>query len=156
MSAAAFQATFSDFKLVKSRGQAQFVFEVPLDKADAALKTLGGLPRPDQETWVGVARLQATAAKDSSVEPKERRRFGELAPSAQAAMRCQDEKFVEFLDKRFPDFRGVDPGDDEAVQLVRQICGVESRSQLNTDAIALSRWKGLEADFQTWLRFGDG
>lgn len=155
MSAAAFQATYADFKLIKSRGQAQFVFEVPLDKADAALKALGGLPRPDQETWVGVARLKG-AEPIAIPAPKERKRFDELTPAAQAGMRCQDEKFVEFLHDRNPDWLADGSDDDEAAQMVRQICGVESRSELNSDAIALSRWKGLEADFQTWLRFGNG
>ena len=40
---AAIKATFSDFKLIKTRKVAQLVMEIPVEQADAALKALGGL-----------------------------------------------------------------------------------------------------------------
>jgi hypothetical protein len=55
---AAFSATYSDFKVIRTRDTAQFIFEVPLKAADHALKVLGGVPQPMEERWVGIARLE--------------------------------------------------------------------------------------------------
>ena len=55
---AAFSATYSDFKIVKTRDTAQFIFEVPLKAADHALNVLGGVPQPMEERWVAIARLE--------------------------------------------------------------------------------------------------
>ena len=56
-----FKGAYADFKLIKTRKQAQFIFEVPLEDATAALKVMGGLPRPDQETWAAIAVLDPDA-----------------------------------------------------------------------------------------------
>lgn len=53
----AIQATFSDFKLIKSRSVVQLVLELPIEAADAALASLGGIPQPGMERWVAVAPL---------------------------------------------------------------------------------------------------
>jgi hypothetical protein len=55
---AAFSASYSDFKIVKTRDAAQFIFEVPLKAADHALKVLGGVPQPMEERWVAIAMLE--------------------------------------------------------------------------------------------------
>jgi hypothetical protein len=56
-----FAGVFTDFKLVKTRNVAQVIVEVPIEAADHALATLGGLPRADQSPWVAVARLNCTS-----------------------------------------------------------------------------------------------
>lgn len=144
----AFQATFADFKLVKSRKQAQFVFEVPLENADAALKLLGGLPRPDQEAWVGVARIDPKAKAEAA---RDRRRFDDLTPTQQAGIRCGDDKFREFLEGKA--FHARD--EKEAADAVRNLCEVGSRADLVREPYA-TYWRNTERDFQTWLRFGNG
>lgn len=53
----AFQATYSDWKLIRTRRVVQIVLEVPVEQADQAYKVLGGMPLSGEETWVGVARL---------------------------------------------------------------------------------------------------
>jgi hypothetical protein len=55
---AAFSATYSDFKVIRTRDTAQFIFEVPLEAADHALNILGGVPQPMKERWVAIARLE--------------------------------------------------------------------------------------------------
>jgi hypothetical protein len=128
LSAAAFQATYADFRIVKSRKQAQFVFEVPLEMADAALKVLGGLPQPDQDRWVGVAPLDLKAVA------KAKRSWNELPYSQQAALACNDEKFREWI---------VAGDADQAAVKVRRHCLVTSRSQLDTDKDAAGLWQRL-------------
>ena len=62
---AAFQATYSDFKLIKGRKCAQIILEVDIERADAALEALGGVPQPHRETWVGVARIDLGVAQSA-------------------------------------------------------------------------------------------
>ena len=153
----AFQATFSDFKVIKGRKVCQFVFETPIEAADAALQTLGGVPRPDQEAWVGIARIdpkKATSdASKPSTEPKERRRFHELPLSQQSAMRCAEPAFCKFLDESY----GGDPAgkpfvEASAAEFIRNFCGVNSRSEINLMHPSGDRWSTIEADFQLWMR----
>ena len=148
-SAAAIKATFSDFKLVRGRKVAQMIFELPLEQADAALSALGGLPRPDQETWVALARLDPKAIAAKPDEPvKERKRFAELPLPQQAGIRCADEDFWAFISGKSDTFGNVMSSDD-AARLVREWCGVQSRSELSMPGAA-ARWRKLEDDYQLW------
>lgn len=64
MTAAAFSATFADWKLIKTRKCVQIVFEVPLEAADAAYQVLGGMPDPGVSEWFGIAKLKPVAGAD--------------------------------------------------------------------------------------------
>lgn len=55
---AAFSATYSDLKLIKTRQVVQFIFEVPLEAAGHAYNVLGGMPSPMEEKWFAIARLE--------------------------------------------------------------------------------------------------
>ena len=55
---AAFSATYSDLKLIKTRSVVQFIFEVPLEAAGHAYNVLGGMPSPMEEKWFAIARLE--------------------------------------------------------------------------------------------------
>ena len=57
MTAAAFKATFADWKLIKTRGCIQLVFEVPLHESDMAYRVVGGMPNAAEERWFAIARL---------------------------------------------------------------------------------------------------
>lgn len=161
---AAFKATFSDFRLVKGRKVAQIVVEVPIEEADNALKALGGIPRPDLERWVAVARLssgafipksEALASADGEGAPpqkqptpapgetKERRPFHTLPLPQQVALRCAD---VAFQNWCAPDDCPV-WGEPETAIWVRQQCEVPSRSMINKGTLAGERWSALEARF---------
>jgi hypothetical protein len=60
--AAIFRASYSDWKLIRTRKCVQIILEVPLEGglAHAAYAALGGMPDPAAETWVAVARLKTT------------------------------------------------------------------------------------------------
>lgn len=162
----AFKATYADFRLVKTRKTAQFVFEVPIEGADAALKALGGVPRPDCETWVAVARLDPALearepdldaseprnAPDKASAPRERRPFKSLPLPAQAAMRCNDPEFLRFLaEYLFGPGSGIAiPTVEEAADEVRQICGVTSRSKISEADESGTRWRELDRAYLDW------
>lgn len=133
----AIRATFSDFRTVKSRKVAQLVMEVPIEEADAALRTLGGVPRPDIERWVGIAPITAQPRE------KQSRRWEDLTNAQQAGIRCNEGAFQKWL--------SVSDADEAAAQ-VREQCAVDSRAELDTDADAARRWHDMDADYEAWLR----
>lgn len=57
MSAAAFQACYSDLRLIKGRKVLALVFEVPLEHSSSVLDILGGVPDPSKSVWCAIARL---------------------------------------------------------------------------------------------------
>ena len=138
MDKAVITGTFSDLKLVKSRSVLQLVVEVPIEAAGAALGVLGGVPVPGQEVHVALARLATHA------EPKPKR--GSLAQ--RCGVLCGDIVFLRFLDEKYGP---PAPKDDfQAAAMVREICGVESRADFDTDAAAASQWQRLESEYVAW------
>lgn len=132
----AFSATFSDFRLVKGRKVAQIVLEVALEQADAALEVLGGVPRPDAERWVAVARMKPPAPT-----PKPKR---ERLTSERAAMLCNDAAFRGWFATAHA--RDAHPALD-IVALIRAHLNVNSRAELDTDPEARKRFEALESEF---------
>jgi hypothetical protein len=137
----AFQATFSDFKNVKTRKTLQLIFEVPTEMADAAIKALGGFPDASKEVWVAIARLDLSKPDEKPADPKHRRRFSELPYSQQAAMRCNEPDFWRFLNVE---------NTSEATDLVRHKCDVVSRKDIIKGSHAGNTWEHLEGDYYGW------
>jgi hypothetical protein len=147
----AFRATYSDFKLVKTRKVVQIVLEIPVEHANAVLDVLGGMPDPSSETWVGVALLSPDAAKPQPMDQPRpagaKRDWRDIPPQQQAGIRCDDAAFVAFLRE--------ERGDDwietrEPAECVRLICGVTSRAELGNNQKARVIWKQLDDQFQAW------
>jgi hypothetical protein len=136
MTAAAFRATFSDFRIVKGRKMAQIVLETPLEEADAALEVLGGVPRPDAERWVAVARLETQPAKVE--KPKG------PTPSQRAWALSQSQRFREWLGL-LPECTGRDGDTAEAL---RERLNITSRGELDTSPEARARFETLEREYQ--------
>lgn len=134
----AIKATFSDFKLIKTRKVAQIVLEVPIEAANAALQSLGGVPQFDAEQWVAVAPLDPDAAPEPAPEPPKR----EMTMPQWAGMMCNDERFQRFL--------GIPKcvGDaDATASALRLECGVNSRADIKGGTPAGERFRMLMTDF---------
>lgn len=160
MTAAAFKACYSDWKLIKTRGVVQVVMEIPLAEADAAYNVLGGMPDPGSENWFAVAALNPLAGKEIQVTPAPqkllpespsaggRRNWSDLQPAAQAGIRCGEPSFRAFLNES----RAYAVSDaTEAAEAVREICNVGSRVELGTNQKARVIWHQLDAEFQAWI-----
>lgn len=148
----AFKATYSDWKLVKTRQVVQIVFEVPLAEADSAYELLGGMPAPATERWFGIAALRGSEpAKPQPVVDKPpagaKREWRDLPPSQQAGIRCEELIFEQFLKEERQDDWADAQNARDAVCL---ICGVTSRSELVTNHKARVIWKQLDDQFQAW------
>lgn len=60
---AAFSATYSDWRIVKTRSAVQIVFEVPLEAAGHAYNVLGGMPNFGEPVYFAIARLNKEPSK---------------------------------------------------------------------------------------------
>lgn len=80
---------------------------------------------------------------------KNRKRWNELPPAQQAAMRCVEPGFRRFLEARYQMPVG---NDEDAAALIRTWCGVKSRSQIGEVGDSSALWKEIDADYQFWLR----
>lgn len=140
----AFDGTFADFKLIKTRSVVQIVIEMPIEKAQAVVAAFG-LPTPGEEIPVGVARLLPNPVIEHDMKPA--RRFGEMPRAQQAGIRCSEPAFWRFL----ADTTGEPICDaDEAATAVREICKVRSRAEL--DGRASADWDDLSDQFSMWMR----
>lgn len=105
---------------------------------------------------IGWAEVVNTKVEPIEVAPpslpekpfKDRRKFETLNPAQQAGIRCGDVNFSTFLMDIFP---AIAAKHNDAADVVREICGVTSRSELNSNKDAAFVWNETEAKYQAWL-----
>ena len=155
---AAFRGTYADWKLVKTRGVVQIVFEVPLAEADDAYELLGGMPIIAKERWFGIAAIKSPEQKEDRAKPRQtllpdaptggaKRPFRDLPPQQQAGMRCDEPTFAAFLKEQREDDWAEAP---DTADCVRLICGVTSRAELQTNHKARVIWNMINSQYEAW------
>jgi len=156
---AAILATFSDFRLIKGRKQAQLVFEVPMEKAKEALDNLG-MPDPAGGTWFAIVK---TTLKDSGPLPTTNdtgpdkaeggASKGEVAPpsptlnSTRAVMLAKDPEFWGFVDHCGIAKPTTPEGAESAIKFM---CQVQSKRELNERGKASEAFDRLRSQFFAW------
>jgi hypothetical protein len=147
----AFRATYSDFKLVKTRKVVQIVLEVPVEQANTVLDVLGGMPDPSRETWVGVAPLRHDAAQPQPADQPRpagaKRDWRDLPPSQQAAIRIGEPAFAVYLRENHAD-EWHETGDADAC--LKMILRIDSKTELKTDPKRMMLWRQLDDHYQAW------
>jgi len=140
---AAFRATYSDFRLIKTRKVAQFVFEVPLEGCNSALNAMGGMPNPAAEVWCAVARLDpAQSHPPDQPAPEKSPAPARVTSLAQiAGIMCADPLFQKFMN--------VD-GEESAASFLRGYCAVKSRSEIKVGTKAAERFDAVRRNFINW------
>jgi hypothetical protein len=141
------QGTYSDFKIIRGRKVAQIVVEIPIEQAQAFIHAFG-IPNAAQETWVALARLQIPAKQETppGALPEPHRPFPSLPYAQQAALRCNDMAFREFL--RSKDHK-CDSAED-AAKIVRAYCEVTSRADIRPGTKAEKFWLKLNSHYEFW------
>lgn len=140
-----FQATYSDFKNIKTRKVVQFIFEVPSENADRAMAILGGVSKADKEVWVAIARLDPRRAQQQNPAKADEPEKEDL--TRQAAIFCGDTMFQAYLRSLgHPTVKDS----ETAAAIVREMCGIESRRELNTDDDAARAWRIIVGQFKLW------
>jgi len=156
---AAFRAVYADWKLIKTRGMIQVVLELPVEQADAAYEVLGGMPVAGKERWFGIAAIRNPEATPGVSDPapaqvpqprpeRAKRDWRDLPASQQAGIRCAEPVFHSFLEEECHDNLNEAGTYDDCV---RMICGVKSRSELDTNHKARVIWHQLDSQYQAWL-----
>lgn len=141
---------FCTFRHVQGRKVLQIVIEVPAEAAGSVFAKLG-MPGSGEGIPVAVARLQTAPEPIAKPEaPKERRPFSELPYSQQAALRCQEPGFWEFIDHHAHGRTVTSP--EEAAKYLYEVCGVASRSEIVKGERSGHHWYALESDFWAWQR----
>lgn len=154
--AAAFKATYSDLKLIKGRKVVQLVFEVPLEGADEAYSVLGGMPNPAAEVWCAIARLNISGDAETREADSVRVESGAASrPNrfvVQCAIVCGDPSFWRFLNEtyQYPNFTVAHK--DDAATLIRILCDVKSRSEIEPDNRAGEKWRRIYDSFVIWQK----
>jgi hypothetical protein len=158
MQEAAFTATYSEWKVVKTRAVVQIVFEVPTEGSDVAYQVLGGMPISSKERWFAIAALDKDAAATyaatrvgAGVETPGRRRSSPYA--REIAMACNDSDFLKFLDATYDPAVGTYWGSaaERAANIVRKELGVKSRADVLPGTNAANAWRKMYDRFFEWL-----
>jgi hypothetical protein len=161
----AFRATYSDWKLVKTRGVVQIVMEVPIAEYRAALDVLGGMPDPGRENWFAVAPLK-TPQTEKEIEPSNsratlqpeetdkprmagaKRDWRAVPKPQQAGIRINEPTFAAYLrEEHAHDWR--EAGDPDGC--IKFMCGINSKRELATNARAGALWFQIDSSYQAWL-----
>ena len=151
---AAIKGTFSEIKFVKTRKICQIVIEIPIEQADEALAVLGGVPRPDAERWVAIARLsepqtslreQVDVVRAEAKHAREHRAFCDLPMSKQTGIKADDHLFSAFL---FRNYGHLYPMAGSPEDIIRMVCGVASRREITPSTPAGDRWISLLREFE--------
>tara|TARA_R100001244_G_scaffold2541_1_gene3955 strand:+ start:19205 stop:19738 length:534 start_codon:yes stop_codon:yes gene_type:complete len=158
---AVIRATFTEWRMVKTRSALQIVLEVPIEQTEEVLATLGA-PMPGKEKWVAVALLDAkavarqvdpggasTSGRSAPAETeKPRRKFTELRLSAQAGILCEQDDFRGWLAEEYPNAVRAASGDIAGA--LRLVLKVQSRTELDDARNTRERaaWSALLTQFQ--------
>ena len=130
------RCTYADLKTVKTRSTCQLILELPIEALTDVVGLLGA-PVPGNEVWVAVARLRPEAVQEpAAIEHKPPKSLAQLA-----GIICNEPAFWTFAQVKSA---------DEAADYVRIYCGVTSRSALDSNDDAASKFKTLKADYRIW------
>lgn len=138
------QATYANVKTVPSRSVCQLVLELPIE-ALADVVGLLGAPVPGESVWVAVARLKGQQQHITASTDDDRT---ERPLSQQAAILGGIVTFRRFLSERTGE---PVSGDEEAAAVVRRVCHIKSRKDLDTDEAAAMAFRGMRADYRNWM-----
>lgn len=93
-------------------------------------------------------RFQAALVEiGDNEEPKGRMNWRDMPPAAQAGIRCDEQRFHDFLAVEYG-YTGITS--EHAAETVRGICGVKSRSELSSNHKARVIWHQLDAQYLQW------
>ena len=134
MTDAALQGTYSDLKFIKTRKVVQMVLEMPIEQGDKLVEIFG-VPQPDNEVWVAVARIHSPSLREERPPTS----FHELPRSQQAGILCEDTEFCRWTfnnTKMHP------------VVAIYKHFNIESRRELNAEEFA-DDWGAYVMNYRT-------
>jgi hypothetical protein len=97
---------------------------------------------------MGTRFMAALVEVGDDEQPKTTKKdWREMTPASQAAIRCGDKNFRDFLRSE----HGLNTKDkDEAAEAIRGMCGVKSRMDLATNHKARTLWHQIDTQYREW------
>lgn len=152
---AVIRAEFTDYRPVKTRKVLQLVFEVPAEMQTEVFAALG-YPIMGTSTWVAIAKLVDGASAPSvpeRAEPAAPVVKAETKRSSRAFLMLQDKEFRKWL---LPNgvivpaavFNEADYFNRKCDARLKEMLGIKSKSELDTDPEAAARFDALRTDFE--------
>jgi hypothetical protein len=149
--AAIIKATYSEWKMVKTRKVLVLSFEVPLEAQETVQAALG-TPMPDAETWVAIARLRQGGAEPVS-EPAPAAIEHQPEPPIRRSKSLAQIAGILCATGSFQKFAGAS-NEQEAADYIRGHCGVASRAEIDSSENATRVFKDIKADYDFWMAGG--
>jgi hypothetical protein len=150
----AFSGDFVDIKFIKGRKVCQIWIELPIEAGTQFIHIFGA-PDPSKNVQCAIAKLDPTAksaavtAKPTSmIEEKPKKKWDELSLTQRAGILCEEGGFQMFLKEEYPKYWELCNGD--VAEVVRQICEIQSRAELDTNNQAGNIFTDLEAEYRAW------
>lgn len=153
---AVFQGDYVDIKFIKGRKVAQIWIEIPIEGGAEFIKAFGA-PVPDKIVPVAMARLLPQSdlkekLRESIEHEKHKRSWNEMSSAQQAGIACNEKSFWRFLSEQYTaPLESVENAEAAAV-LIRFVCGVTSRSQIDSDRSSRLAWRDLYSNYRAWLQ----
>jgi hypothetical protein len=165
---AAIIATYSDLKIVKTRGVIQLVFEADLSNQEEVLSVMGGLPVFGKERYFAIAPLVETVIaqmklrdeakadqdklklenQDTEKPEQETTLRRQLKMSSRIALVCKEQLFHRFVEAQPGVAKPV--GELQAAGYVRRYCDVGSRSEIKPGTDAAELAEQLLNEYAAW------
>ncbi|MDJ0512777.1 MAG: hypothetical protein QNJ62_04970 [Methyloceanibacter sp.] len=148
------QASYHEFKMVKTRSALQLILEVPIERAEHVFQVLG-FPQPGQEQPVAIALLKAGTKPQNEPDKPPRRSWYDMPPSQRCAMLGEERAFPRYLAEVHgavaPEHEGFSP--QAIARWFRAYCRIQSRSELDaldSDDPSLKAFLRLETQYRQW------
>ncbi len=160
----AIKGVYTQLQTYKEKPYVTLHIEFPEEMADEIIRTIGW-PKKGESTWLAVALLKPEAMEPqfgpslklsenpkAFVVEKVKKSFGDLPLSNQAGMLCENARFQVYLlqDHEPPDTEGVTMGAEWAATCLREMCGIKSRIELDTNDMAAEAFREIVSDYEAW------
>lgn len=156
---AAIEGQLVSIKNVSTHKSACLTIHVPEEYALKVIEAFGW-PTMVAPVHVAIARMgngsagetssgSTTAPAAATKEEKAKRKWDELSIAQQAGIMCNEKGFQTFINEKDPHF---DATTEDAAQYVRQLCGVNSRANIEGKPEAEKKFRNIRIDYDNWLR----
>jgi hypothetical protein len=149
---AVFTGVYSDARMIKSRSVAMVSIEIPIERYQEFI-ALFGAPIPGESKWVAIAAMGSEPAIPDDPQSEKKASLAQIA-----GIKCNDVGFQKWLWVGFPaackratdDEHGVAlDGDVVAARVVRSLCKVASRADLDKSAESADKFRKLLAMYDS-------
>ena len=155
---AVFQGSLVNLKNSPTHKSVILQVEVPEEYGEAIVRAFGW-PTRVKPLQVAVARLEgsaltiAMARLEGDDEQPKHRHFNELTFAEQAGILCKNANFYEFLQTTSPYKEAAAkflPPEWKPEEMVRYVCGVESRADINEHEESGRQWRLMVYRYRAW------